>query len=105
MEMSKEMRELIKKTYENNDKICSACSHKCFGYILSTYINKNGYEFFTYQYEHKSLPIEVNAAFENLLNFVAFQTLMPFMLSHFRGANHLSFPTVYSWSYLIAHFS
>ncbi len=83
MEMSKEMRELIKKTYENNDKICSACSHKCFGYILSTYINKNGYEFFTYQYEHKSLPIEVNAAFENLLNFCGISNLNAFYVVSF----------------------
>lgn len=69
MEMTEEMRELFRKTYENNAKLCSKCDHKCFGYILSTYIDENGYEFFIYQHEHDSLPVEVNIAFEKFLNF------------------------------------
>lgn len=84
MEMTEEMRELFKKTYENNAKLCSECNHKCFGYILSTYINDNGYEFFFYQYEHESLPIEVKIAFEKMLNFLG---------------NNLKSNTVYSVSF------
>lgn len=69
MEMTNEMRELFSTTYKNTAELCSKCDHKCFGYVLSTYIDENGYEFFIYQHEHGSLPTAINIAFEKFLNF------------------------------------
>lgn len=68
MEMSNELREIFKKSYAENAKICCKCNHKCFLYLLVTYIDSNGFEFFQYQLDHDTLPTEINIAYSKFLN-------------------------------------
>lgn len=66
--MNEELREILKKAYEEAAKKCFACKHKCFIYVFTTYINENGYEYFEYQMEHDSLPVEVQISYARLIN-------------------------------------
>ena len=67
MEMSNEMRELANVVSKKSAENCIKCNHKCFMYVVFTYIKENGYEHFLYHYEHDSLPKEVSIALNNFL--------------------------------------
>ncbi len=60
--MDDELREFFKQAYANAAKTCSACTHKCFLYVLITYIDENSFEYLQYQKKNGSLPMEVEIA-------------------------------------------
>lgn len=74
--MNNELRECFKKVYEEAAEKCCACKHKCFIYVFVNYINDNSYEYFIYQLEHESLPIEVKIAYDKLIKLIGKDSLV-----------------------------
>lgn len=66
--MDDDLKELFQELYKDAAEQCVHCVGKCFVYLLTTYINENGYEYFKYQHAHNTLPSEINAAFNKFLS-------------------------------------
>lgn len=65
--MDEQLRELTKEVYEKAADNCTNCTHKCYIYVFTTYINENSYDYFLYQLEHGSLPEAVRIAYSTLM--------------------------------------
>ncbi len=70
MEITDELRELLRKHYEETNTKCINCSHKCYLSVLVSFIHENGYEYFDYLWTNNSLPKPVKIALARLLNTV-----------------------------------